>query len=108
MVPMPVEVYEDVDFNPMGGTAVEIASLEQRLRDGYRNADYTGRRKMLVWHSCMRSEFDAIEREEAILAYIREHPGAYAPDIANALDLPMRHVFAACDALMAEGAIEED
>ena len=39
MVPMPVEVYEDVDFNPMGGTAVEIASLEQRLRDGYRNAD---------------------------------------------------------------------
>jgi hypothetical protein len=45
------------------------------------------------------------EARTAVLDYIRNHPGADACDIAEALRLPMRRAFAIADALIAEGEI---
>lgn len=45
------------------------------------------------------------EARDAVLHFVKSHPGAYASDVADALSLPIRRAFAVVDALISEGKI---
>jgi hypothetical protein len=47
------------------------------------------------------------EASAAILDYITKHPGAFATDIADALNIPIIRTFDLVDRLVAEGSVEE-
>lgn len=53
----------------------------------------------------MDTNINPVPRRQRILAYVRENPGCYTRDVAEAFGLPSRHIGSELDQLARGGAV---